>query len=77
MVYYYFSKWTNAEDLTYCLPNLGRKFAENKGQNSEPSLGIMNSQSVGWGNKRIINGFDGRHRIRDAELTKTLYRNGH
>ncbi|ANF52723.1 hypothetical protein A0O34_20370 [Chryseobacterium glaciei] len=40
------------------LSKLREKVRRNRGQKSEASLGIMDSQSVRWGNNRSLNGFD-------------------
>jgi len=52
LVYYYYSKWANAEGFDLLLSKLREKVRFKKSQNREPSLGIMDSQSVKWGNNR-------------------------
>ncbi|MDN4013430.1 hypothetical protein QX233_13215 [Chryseobacterium gambrini] len=59
MVYYYYNKWSDAEDFDLLLAQIRGKIRLNKGQNRAPSLGIMDSQSAKWGNNRSLNGFDG------------------
>lgn len=49
LVYYYYSKWANADDFDLLLTNLREKIRINRGQNRDASLGIMNSQSVRCG----------------------------
>ena len=48
LVYYYYNKWSNAEDFELLLSKLREKVRLNRNQNKEPSLGIMDSQSVRW-----------------------------
>jgi len=57
LVYYYYSKWTNEEWFDLLLSKLREKVRVKRKQNREPSLGIMDSQSVRWGNNRSLNGF--------------------
>ena len=59
LVYYYYNKWSDAEDFDLLLAQIRGKIRLNKGQNRAPSLGIMDSQSAKWGNNRSLNGFDG------------------
>ncbi|NAW50085.1 transposase, partial [Elizabethkingia argentiflava] len=46
------------------LEHLRGKFRVKLGQKSEPSLGIMDSQSIRWGNIRSLKGFDGNKKIK-------------
>jgi len=46
LVYYYYSKWSNLEIFDLLLSKLREKVQLNRGQKAEPSLGIMDSQSV-------------------------------
>ena len=57
LVYYYYCKWSNQECFDLLLSKLREKVRLNRGQNKEPSLGIMDSQSVKWGNNRSLNSF--------------------
>ena len=52
---YYYSKWANAEDFDLLLSKLRETVRLKLNQNREPSLGIMDSQSVRWGNNRSLN----------------------
>lgn len=76
LVYYYYSKWANAEDYDLLLAKLRGKVRMNKGQNREPSLGIMDSQSVRWGNNRSLNGFDGNKKIKGIKRHVVIDKNG-
>ncbi len=64
LVYYYYSKWADAEDFDLLLSKLREKVRLKRNQNREPSLGIMDSQSVRWGNNRSLNGFDGNKKVK-------------
>ena len=64
LVYYYYSKWSNAEDFDLLLAKLRGKVRFKRNQKSEPSLGIMDSQSVRWENNRSLNGFDGNKKVK-------------
>jgi putative transposase len=55
LVYYYYCKWTNLEHFDLLLSKLREKVRFARGQNAMPSLGIMDSQSVRWGNNRVAN----------------------
>lgn len=47
-----------------------------RGQKSEPSLGIMDSQSVKWGNNRSLNGFDGNKKVKGIKRHVIVDKNG-
>jgi len=76
LVYYYFSKWANSEDFDLLLSKLREKVRINKGQNGEPGLGIMDSQSVRWGNNRSLNGFDGNKKVKGIKRHVIVDKNG-
>ncbi|MDR1116439.1 MAG: transposase, partial [Tannerella sp.] len=65
-MYYYYRKWSASADFDLLLDELcvrgggrSRHF-----QNREPTVGIMNSQSVRWGNNRSLNGIDGNKKVK-------------
>jgi hypothetical protein len=64
LVYYHYSKWANAEDFDLLLSKLRDTVRLNRNQKREPSLGILDSQSVKWGNDRALKGFDGNKKIK-------------
>ena len=76
LVYYYYSKWSNAEDFDLLLSKLREKVRSKKNQNKEPSLGIMDSQSVKWGNNRSLNGFDGNKKVKGIKRHVVVDKNG-
>lgn len=76
LVCYYYSKWTHAEDFDLLLFKLREKVRLKRGQNKEPSLGIMESQSVRWGNNRSLNGFDGNKKVKGIKQHVLVDKNG-
>ncbi|NAW50811.1 transposase, partial [Elizabethkingia argentiflava] len=55
-VYYYYKKWADMGLFELVLEHLRGKFRVKLGQKSEPSLGIMDSQNIRWGNNRSLKG---------------------
>src|SRR5690554_5302925 len=76
LVYYYYSKWAKAEDFDLLLSKLREKARLKRKQTSEPSLGIMDSQSVKWGNNRSLNGFDGNKKVKGIKRHVIVDKNG-
>jgi len=76
LVYYYYSKWANAEDFDLLLSKLCKKIRLKRNQNGMPSLGIMDSQSVRWGNNRSLNGFDGNKKVKGIKRHVVVDKNG-
>ncbi|KAA6377011.1 MAG: putative DDE transposase [Streblomastix strix] len=60
LVYYYYRKWSGMEEFDLLLGGLRDSVRLKFGQHTRPSLGIMDSQSVRWGNNRSLNGIDGK-----------------
>lgn len=76
LVYYYYSKWMYAEDFDLLLAKLCEKVRIKRNQNPKPSLGIMDSQSVRWGNNRALNGFDGNKKVKGIKRHVVVDKNG-
>jgi transposase len=76
LVYYYFKKWVEAELFDMLLDKLRIKARTGKGQNARATLGIMDSQSVRWGNNRSLNGFDGNKKVKGIKRHVVVDRNG-
>ena len=76
LVYFYYSKWANAEDFDLLLSKLREKVRLKRNQNGEPSLGIMDSQTVKWGNNRSLNGFDGNKKVKGIKRHVVVDKNG-
>jgi transposase len=76
LVYYYYSKWANLDYFDLLLEKVRNKVRIKMGQNSEPSLGIMDSQTVRWGNNRALNSFDGNKKIKGIKRHVVVDKNG-
>lgn len=76
LVYYYYSKWANAEDFDLLLSKLREKVRLKNHQYAEPSLAIMDSQSVKWGNNRSLKGFDGNKKVKGIKRHMLVDKNG-
>lgn len=76
LVYYYYSKWADLEIYDLILDKLRRKIRVKMGQNPEASLGIMDSQSVRWGNNRSLNGIDGNKKVKGIRRHTIVDKNG-
>jgi hypothetical protein len=64
LVYYYYKKWSDLEQFDLLLSKLRERVRIKKGQNAEASLGILDSQSVRWGNNRALNSYDGNKKVK-------------
>lgn len=76
LVYYYYNKWSIAKDFDLLLAKLREKIRLKRNQNMEPSLGIMDSQSVRWENNRSLNGFDGNKKVKGIKRHVIVDKNG-
>jgi transposase len=76
LVYYYYSKWAGLEMFDLLLEKLRSKVRVKMGQNSEASIGIMDSQTVRWGNNRSLKSFDGNKKIKGIKRHVVVDKNG-
>lgn len=76
LVYYYFRKWMNDERFDNILDSLRTKARLQLNQNAKPSLGIIDSQTVRWGNNRALNGYDGNKKIKGIKRHVVVDKNG-
>ena len=76
LVYYYHKKWSFWECYDLLLSKLREKARMKMGQDSEASLGIMDSQSVRWGNNRALNGYDGNKKVKGIKQHTVVDKNG-
>lgn len=76
LVYYYYSKWAVLDIYDLILEKLRIKVRVKLGQKEEASLGIMDSQSVRWGNNRSLNGIDGNKKIKGIKRHVIVDKNG-
>jgi transposase len=64
LVYYYYRKWVEAEIFDRILDKLRSQARVKMGQNASPTLGIMDSQSVYWGNNRSLKSYDVNKKVK-------------
>jgi putative transposase len=76
LVYYYYSKWSSLELFDLLLEKLRIKVRLKMGQKGEASLGIIDSQSVRWGNNKALNGYDGNKKIKGIKRHVIVDKNG-
>jgi len=76
LVYYYYSKWVALEMFDLLLEKLRNKVRVKMGQNSDASLGIMDSQTVRWGNNRSLKSFDGNKKVKGIKRHVVVDKNG-
>ena len=70
IVYYYLQKWVEAEIFDMLLDSLRSKVRVSQGQKARATLGIMDSQSVRWGNNRSLMSYDGNKKVKALKLTR-------
>jgi Transposase and inactivated derivatives len=76
LVYYYYRKWSSLGEFDLLLNNLREKVRVSMGQKAEVSLGIMDSQSVRWGNNRSLNGVDSNKKVKGIKRHVVVDKNG-
>ena len=76
LVYYYYRKWVEAEIFDMLLDKLRSKVRVKNGQGSRPTLGIMDSQTVRWGNNRSLKSYDGNKKIKGIKRHVVVDKNG-
>ena len=76
LVYYYYKKWADTEHFDLLLEQLRSKVRLKMSQKANPSLGIVDSQSVRWGNNRSLNGFDGNKKVKGVKRHIVVDKNG-
>ena len=76
LVYYYYKKWADLSEFDLLLEKLREKVRFKNGQNAEASLGIIDSQSVRWGNNRALNSFDGNKKVKGIKRHVIVDKNG-
>ena len=58
------------------MSKLTERVRQNKEQNAQASLGIIDSQSVRWGNNRSLSGFDGNKKVKGIKRHIVVDKNG-
>jgi len=76
LVYYYYKKWSDLEQFDLLLEKLRERVRIKKGQNAQASLGILDSQSVRWGNNRSLNSYDGNKKVKGIKRHIIVDKNG-
>ncbi len=76
LVYYYYKIWADLGQLEFLLEHLRGKVRVKIGQKSVLSLGIIDSQSIHWGNNRSLKGFDGNKKIKGIKRHVGVDKNG-
>ena len=76
LVYYYYRKWVDAEVFDRLLDRLRSKARVGKGQKARATLGIMDSQSVRWGNNRSFKSYDGNKKVKGIKRHIVVDKNG-
>ncbi len=76
LVYYNYRKWSYLGEFDLLLNNLREKVRLSMGQKAEASLGIMDSQSVRWGNNHSLNGVDGNKKVKGIKRHVVVDKNG-
>ncbi len=76
LVYYYYRKWADLDEFELLLSKLRETVRLKLGQNKHPSLGIVDGQSVRWGNNRSLNGADGNKKVKGIKLHALVDKNG-
>jgi putative transposase len=76
LVYYYYKKWSDLEQFDLLLAKLRERVRIKKGQKAEASLGILDSQSVRWGNNRALNSYDGNKKVKGIKRHIIVDKNG-
>lgn len=76
LVYYYYRKCASPLNFDLLLEKLRGHVRVKRGQSMEPSVGIMDSQSVKWGNNASLNGVDGNKKVKDIKRHTIVDKNG-
>lgn len=63
-VYYYYRKWSSLAEFDLLLDRLSGSVRVKRNQNPELGIGIIDNQSVKWGNNRSLNGIDGSKKVK-------------
>ena len=76
LVYYSYRKWVAAELFDMILDKLRSKVRIRKGQKQRATVGIMDSQSVRWGNNRSFKSYDGNKKVKGIKRHIVVDKNG-
>lgn len=76
LVYYYYSKWSANALFDRILDKLRSIVRVKQGQEARASVGIMDSQSVRWGNNRSLKSYDGNKKVKGIKRHIVVDKNG-
>lgn len=76
LVYYYFRKWFKEGRIEHLLNKLVRKVRKKRNKSESPSVGVLDTQSVKWGNRKSDNGFDANKKVKGIKRYVAVDRNG-
>lgn len=76
LVYYYFRKWSFFEEFDLLLSKLRESVRFRRKQACGASLGILDSQSVKWGNNKAPNNIDGNKKVKGIKRHVLVDKNG-
>ena len=76
LVYYYYRKWVEAEIFDMLLDSLRSKVRVSQGQKARATLGIMDTQSVRWGNNRSLMSYDDNKKVKGIKRHIVVDKNG-
>ena len=75
-VYYYYHKWASPEEFDLLLECLCGNVRLHRNQNMESNVGIMDSQSVKWGDNRSLCGIDRNKKVKGIKRHMIVSKNG-
>ena len=76
LVYFYFRKWLVDEIYDKVLDKLRIKARLQEGQNAKATLGIVDSETVKWGNNRSLKSYDGNKKVKGIKRHIVVDKNG-
>lgn len=76
LVYYYYREWSSMGEFDLLLNGLREKVRVKQGQKAGAGVGIMDSQSVRWGDNRSLNGIDGNKKVKGIKRHVVVDKNG-
>ena len=76
VVYYYYKRWQEEEVFDIILEQLRIKARVSMGQNEDPSVGIVDSQSVRSANNRSLMSIDGNKKVKGIKRHIVVDKNG-
>ncbi|MDR2119710.1 MAG: transposase [Tannerella sp.] len=72
----FYRKWSEQTDFDLLLSYLRESVRIKRGQNRQTGVGIMDSQSVRWGNNCSLNGIDDHKKVKGIKRHVVVGKNG-